>query len=65
MTEDTLDKVISNVAYIFDSLTLLRQIQQTGDCNTCRNRSCGYMPKPGQLVRYNCPFYKAEGKVLK
>lgn len=62
MTEDTLDKVISNVAYVLDSLTLLRQIQQTGDCNACGNRKCGYMPKPGQLVRYNCPFYKTESE---
>ena len=65
MTENTLDEVISNIAYVLDSLTLLRRMQQTGDCNTCRNKSCGYIPKPGQLVRYNCPFYKAESKVPK
>lgn len=57
-----LNKAISNVAYILDSLTLLRQIQQTGDCNICKNRDCGYMPKVGQMVRYNCPFYKAESE---
>ena len=57
---DRLDKAISDVAYILDSLIILRQIQQTGDCNICKNRDCGYMPKVGQMVRYNCPFYKAE-----
>ncbi len=58
-----LDKAISDVACILDHLILLRQIQQTGDCNTCKNRDCGYMPKVGQMVRYNCPFYKAESEV--
>ncbi len=60
--EDRLTKTISDVAYILDSLILLRQIQQTGDCNICKNRDCGYMPKIGQTVRYNCPFYKAESE---
>lgn len=62
MTEDKLNKTIADVAYILDSLILLRQIQQTGDCNNCKNRDCGYMPKVGQMVRCNCPFYKAESE---
>ena len=60
MTDDSLNKTIADVAYILDSLILLQRIQQTGDCNICKNRECGYMPKVGQMVRYNCPFYKAE-----
>jgi hypothetical protein len=63
MTDDRLNKTIADVAYILDSLILLRQIQQTGDCNNCKNRECGYMPKAGQMVRYNCPFYKMESEV--
>ncbi len=63
MTEDRLNKAISDIAYILDSLVLLRNIQQTGDCNICKNRNCGYMPKAGRMVRYNCPFYKAESEV--
>jgi hypothetical protein len=27
-------------------------------CNDCKNHNCGYMPRVGQMVRYNCPFYK-------
>lgn len=57
---DRLKKAISDVAYILDSLILLQQIQQTGDCNICKNRDCGYMPKAGRMVRFNCPFYKAD-----
>lgn len=53
-----LDDVISNVAYILDSLRCLRNIYESGDCNRCaRKNECGYAPKVGQLVRYNCPFY--------
>ena len=56
-----LDAAISNVAYILDNLILLRDIQSTGDCNVCKNKECKYKPKLGQMVRYNCPFYKAKG----
>ena len=55
---DKLNKAISDVSCILDNLILLREIQQSGDCNICKNKDCGYMPKPGQMVRYNCPFYK-------
>ena len=57
---DKLDEAIADVACILDHLILLRQILQTGDCNKCKNKDCGYAPKYGQMVRYNCPFYKAE-----
>ena len=62
MTDDRLNKTIADVAYILDSLILLRQIQNTGDCNVCKNKECEYKPKVGQMVRYNCPFYKAESE---
>ena len=55
-----LDAAISNVAYILDNLILLRDIQSTGDCNVCKNKECKYKPEAGQMVRYNCPFYKEE-----
>lgn len=64
MTEEGLNKVISDIAYILDSLILLRQIQNTGDCNVCKNKECEYEPKGGQMVRYNCPFYKAEAEAI-
>lgn len=55
-----LDKVISEVAYILDSLQALRNIYETGCCNDCKCRAyeCYYAPKAGQMVRYNCPFYE-------
>lgn len=58
-----LDDAIANIAYIFDSLRVYRDIEQSGSCNNCKNGksyACGYLPKPGQLVRYNCPFYDRE-----
>ena len=54
-----LDDAISNVAYILDTLMVYRNIVDSGDCNRCgRKKNCEYAPKAGQLVRYNCPFYK-------
>jgi len=55
-----LDDVIANMAYILDSLMALRQIYESGSCNTCKNKDCGYRPKVGQQVRFNCPFYTEE-----
>lgn len=46
---------------IAEWLTLLKQIQSAGDCNTCyRKKDCEYMPQWGELVRYNCPFYETK-----
>ena len=53
-----LDDAISNVSYILDTLMAYRDIIESGCCHDCGNKPCEYSPKPGQLVRYNCPFYK-------
>ena len=59
-----LDDAIGDIAYILDTLMAYRNIVDSGDCNRCgKKKTCEFVPKPGQLVRYNCPFYKrAEGK---
>lgn len=57
-----LDDTIANVAYILDTLIVYRNIVEKGNCNSCKNKNCQWKPKPGQLVRYNCPHYKAEGE---
>lgn len=47
--------------YIHECLSLLKNIQDCGDCNVCASKkNCQYAPKLGQMVRYNCPFYKKE-----
>lgn len=56
-----LDDAIANTAYILDSLRVLRSIYETGDCNNCEIKPiCDFKPAPGQMVRYNCPFYEKE-----
>jgi hypothetical protein len=47
---------------IADWLKMLKDIQSTGSCNTCKSRrfKCEYEPEAGQMTRYNCPFYKEE-----
>lgn len=54
---NSLNEAISSIAYIMDSLRTLRDIYNSGDCNNCKRMNCEYQPKPGQLVRYNCPHY--------
>ena len=51
-----------NEWYLFDCLSALKNIHETGDCNNCTHKNCGYLPAVGQLVRYNCPFYQKEGE---
>lgn len=53
-----IDDIISDQAYILDCLMTLRDIFASGDCNECSAKHCEYAPKPGQMVRYNCPFFK-------
>ena len=61
---DRLNKTIADIAYTLDSLRVLKEIYQAGNCNNCTNRDCGYLPKPGQLIRYNCPFYKQKDDTI-
>lgn len=54
-----LDDVIASSAYILDVLKIYRDIVNSGNCNDCnKKKACEYAPKPGQLVRFNCPFYE-------
>lgn len=54
-----LDDSIANITYILDSLMALRDIYESGCCNDCwKVKGCEYVPKVGQMVRYNCPFYE-------
>lgn len=53
-----LDDTIDIVAYILDTLMAYRRIVETGDCNSCGNKTCKHRPKWGELARYNCPFYE-------
>ena len=38
------------------------QVSAQGDCNDCgKARSCQYVPRPGSIVRINCPLWRAKG----
>jgi len=64
--DDLIDEEINRQTYVAECLILLRNILSTGDCNDCAKKNeCKYAPKPGQIVRYNCPFYEAEKEVSK
>lgn len=57
------DDMISDGYYVIDSLTCLKNIMESGDCNTClRKNACEMVPKPGEPVRYNCYAYIGDKK---
>ena len=58
MDKSKIDELIMSKNYELQCLIAYRDIVSTGDCNVCYNKDCGYRPKPGQMVRYNCPFYR-------
>ena len=56
-----LDKLIADISYLGDALRSHREIVESGCCNDCViKKYCQVAPKPGQLVRYNCPLYQKE-----
>ena len=56
---DRLDNIISDLKYLLDTLIVYRSIVESGDCNVCKaKKDCKYVPRLGQQVRYNCPFYE-------
>lgn len=54
-----IDLLIGEQAYLLDALRAYREVIDSGCCNDCGSmKDCEFVPKLGQLVRYNCPFYK-------
>lgn len=53
-----LDNVIADQRYVLECLELLRKIQESGNCHTCDNQKCDCKPEWGEMIRYNCPYYK-------
>lgn len=48
---------------IVSLLTTLKEIMESGDCNTCAAKyKCQYVPKPGERTRYNCPLFQKAGE---
>lgn len=46
-----------------DRLKLLKEIVDSGSCNDCGYSSkCYSRPRPGQIIRFNCPMYRRERK---
>ena len=64
-THDNLQKYLEFIQLV-DWLTLLKQITESGDCNTCACKSdCTEVPRFGQQVRYNCYAYVSKSEVEK
>jgi len=54
-------KDFANMLYsAADNILWAIQLKSFHDCNDCGNKNCGYIPKPGQVTRINCPLWKRE-----
>ena len=63
-TETRIDVTINALEYIASCLRGYKAITDTGGCNECADRkTCSKRPKWGQIVRYNCMFFKRENNV--
>ena len=48
--------------HIADIIRSWENIMSLPNCNDCgRQKVCTYCPKPGQMVRYNCPIWSKDG----
>ena len=60
-TETRIDVTINALEYIASCLRGYKAITETGGCNECADRkTCSKRPKWGQIVRFNCMFFKRE-----
>ena len=48
------------IYYAADEIQYALSVQSYDDCNTCGRKHCRYMPKPGAMVRINCPLWKEQ-----
>lgn len=63
-TETRIDVTINALEYIASCLRGYKAITETGGCNECADRkTCSKRPKWGQIVRYNCMFFKRDNNV--
>lgn len=59
MSENSrIDRIISDVRYIYECLMSYRDIISLPNCTDCKRKNCEYQPEIGMIIRYNCPHYK-------
>ena len=50
---------IAGILYkLADIVRAYDEIMSLHDCNDCEKKNCPYKPKPGQMVRFNCPLWE-------
>lgn len=53
--DDAKEKLCTGCSY----KSYYAQVAAQGDCNDCdKVRSCQYVPRPGGIVRINCPLWR-------
>lgn len=63
MTKDERIKMREALLWLADMLLYAEKTMDACDCNNCGKwMRCEYLPKPGQLVRINCPLWIKRGQ---
>ena len=56
--DDAKEKLCAGCSY----KSYYAQVAAQGDCNDCgKARTCPHVPRPGSIVRINCPLWRAKG----
>lgn len=59
MTKEERLKLRQTLLYLADVMVAVDDMREMHDCNDCGIvRKCAYAPKPGQVVRSNCPLWE-------
>ena len=53
------EEFASMLHYVADCIRYTQRVQSYNDCNTCGKKNCEYRPKPGEMVRINCPLWES------
>ena len=65
MTHEERLALRKTLIYLADILALADTIENMHCCNDCAiRRECGYCPRLGENVRYNCPLWKGKNEAL-
>ena len=56
--DEDLRDLLRLIYHAADEIQYALSVQSYDDCNTCGRKHCRYMPKPGAMVRINCPLWK-------
>lgn len=55
--DEDLNELIGLLVSLISHAQYGMTVKTYDDCNNCGRRNCEHKPKPGQMVRINCPLW--------